>query len=165
MKHLIAVCLVILAVSQGVCKPILRIDESEGVKITNEIIKGSERVVEVDTVEVDAMSEEDFNLLCRVVAGESLNQGYTGQRLVCAVILNRIDSDKFKGQTVKEIVYEKGQFQSVWDGGINRLAPNEETIQACKDEIRDRKYKKYLWFRTGRGHKAGAYKYKDHYFN
>lgn len=115
------------------------------------------------------ISDEDYEWLLRVVAAESLNQGYTGQRMVAGVIIGRMldTTGDFRNQkTIKEVVTAKHQFACVTDGGIYRHSPNEETIQACNDELEDPQYTYLKFFRTGHyGYGTPVMKYKDHYFS
>lgn len=105
----------------------------------------------------------EIDILANVVYAEAGNQGYEGQRLVCSVILNRVESEKFPN-TITEVVMQPGQFSCVWDGGIQRHKPTEETYQVCRDELRNRSNNGFLFFRTTTYNSSREYKYKDHYF-
>ena len=58
---------------------------------------------------------------------------YTGQVAIGAVVLNRVESDKFPN-TIAEVVYQSGAFDSVRDGQIN-LIPTESALRAAMDAI------------------------------
>ena len=82
------------------------------------------------------LSQEEIDLLARLVAAEARGESYEGQVAVAAVVLNRIESPLFPS-TVKEIVYQPRQFQPVDDGSIN-IAPTEESYRAVRDALRGR---------------------------
>lgn len=135
-------------------------------------IVGTPRVLQVEEKEVSkriSISDSDYEWLLKVVAAESLNQGYTGQRMVAGVIIGRMldTTGDFRNQnTIEEVVTAKHQFACVTDGGIYRHHPNEETIKACNDELEDPQYTYLRFFRTGHyGYGQPVMKYKDHYFS
>jgi len=105
--------------------------------------------------------------LALCVEAEAGNQPLEGRQMVAAVILNRVDDTEFPN-TVKEVIEQKGQFTSFWDGSMKRIGvPSEKSIQAVQLELKERKYKDLFYFRTERYSKYGtpAWKYGDHYFN
>jgi N-acetylmuramoyl-L-alanine amidase len=76
-------------------------------------------------VKIVELSYEDAQLLMKVAQAEGGNQGITGMRLIMSVILNRVKSDQFPG-TVREVVYQKGQFSTVANGAIDRVEISPE---------------------------------------
>lgn len=79
-------------------------------------------------IEVPALSEEDRNILLKIVEAEATGQAVEGKMYVAAVILNRVKSSDFP-DSVKKVVYQGGQFSPVSDGRIN-CKPTETTIEA-----------------------------------
>ena len=79
------------------------------------------------------MSENDINLIARVVYGESRGEPYEGQVAVAAVILNRLESNQFPN-SIYDIVYAPRQFSVVNDNQIN-LKPNDKAYKAVKDAM------------------------------
>ena len=71
--------------------------------------------------------------LAAVINGEGRGEPYTGQVAIGAVVLNRVESDKFPN-TIAEVVYQSGAFDSVRDGQIN-LIPTESALRAAMDAI------------------------------
>lgn len=159
-----------LCITSMVAQPTFSIRADETV-YENPVSVGSVKELEEEVVEVEGIqiSDSDFEWLIRVVAAESLSEGYEGQRMVAGVIIGRMLEDKgdFRQQdTIEKVVKAKGQFSSVWDGGIERHKPTEETIQACKDELLNPQYTYLRFFRTGHyGYGTPAFKYKNHYFS
>lgn len=130
--------------------------------VSNNLITSTEREPQ-ELLKQEVISDEEMNYLTRCVMAEAGNQGYTGQRLVASVILNRVDSERYPN-TIIGVITAKGQF-SVWPRAMSRVVPTESVIKACRDELLNRSDNNFLYFRTGRGHRAGAFQHKDHYFN
>jgi N-acetylmuramoyl-L-alanine amidase len=80
---------------------------------------------------------EDEKLLARIINAEAGNQPYDGKLAVGNVIMNRVKSPQFPN-SIKDVVYQSGQFSSVSNGAINK-EPNAESIQAAKEIINGRK--------------------------
>ncbi len=64
------------------------------------------------------MSESDYELFARIISAEARGEPYEGQVAVAAVILNRIAHPSFPN-TMSGVIYQKGAFSCVDDGGIN----------------------------------------------
>ncbi|MGM0835187.1 MAG: cell wall hydrolase [Bacillota bacterium] len=85
-----------------------------------------------------AVSEEEKDLLARLVHAESKGEPYEGKVAVATVVLNRVDSDIFP-DTISEVVTETSpgevyQFSPVKNGEINKKA-DEEAIKAVEEAI------------------------------
>lgn len=78
-------------------------------------------------------SEEDINLLARLIYSESRGESYKGQVAVGAVVLNRVKSGGFPN-TVSEVIYQKNQFSVVANGQIN-LTPDRTAYRAAADAL------------------------------
>ncbi|TCP31664.1 N-acetylmuramoyl-L-alanine amidase [Scopulibacillus darangshiensis] len=81
----------------------------------------------------EGFSQSDLNLIANAVYGESRGEPYVGQVAVAAVILNRIDSNKFP-DNVSGVIFQPGAFTAVADGQI-WLTPNDKAKQAVMDAI------------------------------
>ncbi|MCA1319531.1 cell wall hydrolase [Bacillus tianshenii] len=84
------------------------------------------------------VSEEEKDLLARLVHAESKGEPYEGKVAVATVVLNRVDSDIFP-DSIKEVVTETSaggvyQFSPVKNGEINKKA-DEEAIKAVEEAI------------------------------
>lgn len=117
-------------------------------------------------VEVDAKQEYELELMARVVEAEAGNQSLLGKRLVVDTILNRVDHPAFP-DTVKEVVYQEGQFATVKSGAIYTVSPTQETMTAVIMERAHRTETNVIYFNCG---KYPAYgepyeKVGDHYFS
>lgn len=79
------------------------------------------------------LSEEERDVLLRIVEAEAGGEDMTGKILVANVILNRVNNDAFP-DTVKGVVFQKSggsvQFSPVADGRYYRVSVSEETREA-----------------------------------
>lgn len=78
-------------------------------------------------------NSSNTNLLARIIYGESRGEPYAGQVAVGAVVLNRVKSSKFPN-TIAGVIYQKGAFDAVSDGQINK-SPDSTAIKAAKDAL------------------------------
>lgn len=78
-------------------------------------------------------TEEELQLLGRLIRAEAENQPYTAKIAVGAVVVNRVKSDKFPNN-ITSVIYEKRQFTPVSNGMINKPA-TEETLKAAKEAL------------------------------
>ena len=75
-------------------------------------------------------TEEDVNLLARVVHAEARGEPYKGQVAVAAVVLNRMKNKSFP-DSLRGVIYQPQAFESVTNGQI-KLKPNRENIKAAR---------------------------------
>lgn len=76
-------------------------------------------------------TDEDYQVLLRIVQAEAGICDPKGKILVADVIINRVLSGKFP-DSVKAVVYQPSQFQPVSNGTINTVKVTVETIE-CVD--------------------------------
>ncbi|MBQ8591521.1 MAG: cell wall hydrolase [Lachnospiraceae bacterium] len=95
-----------------------------------------QRVVDCDVLEREMLyelSEEDYEVLLRIVEAEAGCEDVKGRMLVAGVILNRVTSDKFP-DTVKQVVFQQengvAQFSPIKDGRYYNVCVSDETIEA-----------------------------------
>jgi len=83
-------------------------------------------------------SENELDLLARLVRAEAESEPYQGKVAVACVVLNRVASSSFPN-SIKEVIYQKGQFQPVRNGEINQPADEDSirAVQEAMDEKRD----------------------------
>ena len=79
-------------------------------------------------------SKYEMDLFYRVVYAESGNESYEGQLAVANVILNRI-KDKRYPDTLKGVVYQKHQFESVSSNMLYDRTPSDSVKKAVQDAI------------------------------
>lgn len=106
------------------------------------------------------LTQEEMELIARMVRAEAGNQDQVGKRLVVDVILNRVCDDKFS-DTVGGVVYQAGQFTK--PAGYYMESDMEAVIEECERRIDT----EILWFRSDSFHTFGtpAYQHGAHYFS
>ena len=99
-----------------------------------EVIPEPEPIVEVipEPVEpeFEGVSEKDIELIALVTMAEAEGECEKGKRLVIDTILNRVDSKHFP-DTVYDVVYQKNQFTSMWNGRVDRCYVKEDICTGC----------------------------------
>jgi N-acetylmuramoyl-L-alanine amidase len=83
------------------------------------------------------ISNEEKNLMAKLVHAEAKGESYAGKVAVATVILNRVDHAEFPN-TVKEVIYEKSNgyyaFTPVQNGTINESA-DAESMKAVNEAL------------------------------
>lgn len=112
-------------------------DRIRGLGIADVAVSG-QRTVGYSVMEqnyVYRFSEEELEVLLRIVEAEAGNEDEDGKLLVANVVLNRLNSEQFPN-TVREVVFqqEKGvsQFSPVSNGSYYRVEISEETVSAVE---------------------------------
>lgn len=119
---------------------------------------------EIEAEYCTLITSEDIDLLERCVQAEAGNQGLMGKRLVTAVILNRVNSEKFPN-TISDVINAPGQFSVVWNGRINQVEVDDETAVACRIELKHRCNEEVLYFNNSPEVSGKfAFKYGGHWF-
>ena len=116
--------------------------------------------------EEPSMSEEDKKLLALVTMAEAEGECEKGQRLVIDTILNRVDSKRFPN-TVREVIYQKNQFTSMWNGRVDRCYVKKDIYKLVEEELESRKNSEVLFFTAGRYGDYGTpmFSVGNHYFS
>lgn len=69
----------------------------------------------VETETEQSYSEEDFYILSHIISAEAGNCSEDMMISVGSVVLNRVADDRFP-DTIKEVVFQKGQYSPTWNG-------------------------------------------------
>ncbi len=75
---------------------------------------------------------QDAQLLMMVAQAEGGNQQKSGMKRIMEVILNRVNDPMFP-DTVQEVVYQSGQFESVTNGSIYQVEISAECHEALAE--------------------------------
>lgn len=86
----------------------------------------TENIVSRAEREKPEYTQEDVELLTRLIQSEAIGEPYEGQVAVGAVVMNRVKSDQFPN-TIKEVIYQKSQFS-----GVGGKLFNQELDESCK---------------------------------
>jgi len=95
----------------------------------------NEETVSIKPEIIVGYSQYEIDLLARLVRAEAEIEPFQGKVAVACVVLNRVDSPSFPN-TIKEVIYEKGQFQPVQNGQINKPA-DEDSIKAVYEALNE----------------------------
>ena len=139
-----------------------------GISIANPIVtaNGTDIYIESEQDIAEEIYYDSLEYLACCVEAEAEDQGLMGKRLVCDVILNRVDSKDFP-DNIFDVINQKNQFSVVSNGRIYDVSISDETFEACSLELEERTDRDILYFSAGGYSACGspAYKYKDHYFS
>lgn len=80
-----------------------------------------------------AYTQEEWDMLAKVVYGEARGESYDGQVAVAAVVLNRLESREFPN-TMYGVVFQKNAFTCVNDGQYY-LRPNQTAYKAALEAM------------------------------
>lgn len=78
-------------------------------------------------------TQNDINLLAKLIAAEARGESYKGQVAVGAVVLNRVAHSSFP-DTIAGVIYQKGAFSCVNDSNWS-IAATEASKKAARDCI------------------------------
>lgn len=113
------------------------------------------------------VSDEEYELLKRIVAAESQTQELEGRKAVVEVIFNRVLSKEFP-DSVEGVLSQKGQF-STWRMRNDSWVEPEMAVEAIDAVMKDGRTvlpdTEYLFFSRGKSRYAKDYiKIQDHWF-
>lgn len=113
-----------------------------------------------------SITEEDIRLIALLTMAEAEGECELGKRLVIDTVLNRVDSSKFPN-TVYGVVYQSGQFTSMFNGRAARCYVDEYICQLVREEIASRTNYEVLYFRAGHyfGFGTPVVNVGNHYFS
>lgn len=80
------------------------------------------------------ISQEELDLLARVIYAEARGEDLEGQVAVGAVVLNRLNNPQFPN-TIRGVIFQRGAFTAVDDKQIH-LKPNDKAYQAAKEALK-----------------------------
>ena len=84
-------------------------------------------------------SDQDYELLKKIVQAEAGGCDTKGRILVANVVLNRVKSDEFP-DTITGVVYQKSQFSPVSDGRLYTCKVSQETVEAVNRALAGEDY-------------------------
>lgn len=103
-----------------------------------EAVSSGQRVIAYEVAEKQwqyDISQEDYDVLLRIVEAEAGGEDTEGKMLVAGVVLNRVKSKDFP-DSVKEVVFQKengtAQFSPVYSGRYDRVDISEDTVSAVE---------------------------------
>lgn len=88
-----------------------------------------------------AITDDDYQMMLRLVEAEACGEDIKGKMLVANVVLNRLEVG-FGGDTVSDVIFNKGQFSPVTSGKIFRVTVSDETVEAVERVLSGEDYSK-----------------------
>lgn len=119
-------------------------------KVTQKkVIKKPKKVVKKKTTtkKTKKYTQQDLYVLSHIIYAEASGQSWDFQVAVGSVVLNRVKSKKFPN-TIKGVVFQKGQYASTWDGNYNKT-PNKQSIRVAKYLLKNgSQLPRYVYFQA-----------------
>lgn len=91
---------------------------------------GAEEVSQMQDHDMN-FEKEDGYLLAKLAMAEAEGEDTEGKALVMLVVINRVRDDGFP-DTVREVIYQSGQFSPVSDGDFEETEPDEDCWKALE---------------------------------
>lgn len=115
---------------------------------------------------IERFTEKEIDLMALITMAEAEGESEYGKRLVISTILNRVDSEHYP-DNVTDVIYQKNQFSSIWDGRADRCYVQEEIRQLVKEEIENRTNNEVIFFMAGDYSDYGTPMFAEggHYFS
>ena len=110
-----------------------KVDSPKKEVLKKEAEKQSEEMP-VDSLDVFQYTDEEFNILAKIIHAEAGAEPYEGKVAVGAVVLNRVKHEKF-GDSIEGVVMAKGQFEPVSNGRYSKSVPSREDYSAALDAL------------------------------
>ncbi|MDF2866465.1 MAG: cell wall hydrolase [Clostridia bacterium] len=106
---------------------------TEAAKIEAENITESAEVKADEIIDKAINTEiDEVQTLLAITEAEAGGQSIKGKAAVAATIKNRVKSDEFDADSIKEVVYSPGQFDPVSNGKIKSVKPSPSTFEGVK---------------------------------
>lgn len=112
------------------------------------------------------ITQDEIDLIALVTMAEAEGETELGKRLVIDTILNRVDSEHFP-DTVNDVIYQRSQFSSMWNGRIDRCYVMPEIVELVKEELLERTNYDCIFFTAGGFSSYGVPMFREccHYFS
>mgnify|MGYP000438434225 CR=1 FL=1 len=95
-----------------------------------EAAKAAEAARRQVILDANGITEEDLYLLANIIYCEAGCEPYIGKVAVGNVVMNRVKSDR-QPDTIKGVIYAKGQFSPVRNGSLDRALRNGSADESC----------------------------------
>jgi len=116
--------------------PSVKISAEETANDNSMLFNQQEEIVQVFNYSNQKIyiTQDDVNLMAKVVYAESNSEPFEGQVAVASVILNRVQYPKFP-KTVEGVIKQKGAFSCVKNGDIN-VTPDQNSYTAVAQALK-----------------------------
>lgn len=103
----------------------------EEIEETEEVVTRKVVHEETPTSVNNFYDEDDLYILSHLIYGEAGGESDECQLAVGSVVLNRVKSKSFSGNTIEEIVFAPGQYACTWDGNYDK-EPDSRAINNAR---------------------------------
>jgi N-acetylmuramoyl-L-alanine amidase len=76
------------------------------------------------------VNDTEYYLLAKIIECEARDESFEGKLAVGLVVMNRVKSPRFPN-TIEGVIFQKGQFQPVVDGGWTSKEPSPASFEAA----------------------------------
>lgn len=148
---------------------VIDITEAPPINDVSSALDAQDATITVSTVYGDiSLSEEDFDLLRRIMALEGHTEGHEGLKGIAEVVFNRMRSDRFPN-TLSEVIYQRGQFATVKYLSNPYVLPGEAEDDAISEVLRETETTlpstDYVFFSRGKSNGKAFIKINHHWFS
>ena len=122
----------------SVCAEVEKVEPVEAHKTEEIVIVVEDQEVEQEVIvepeeETEGFDWEESYLLCKIAMAEAEGEDVEGKALVMLTVLNRVKSENaYFEDTIKEVIFQKGEFSPIINGRFFRVEPNEECWEALE---------------------------------
>ncbi|MEK5379922.1 cell wall hydrolase [Niallia sp. FSL W8-0635] len=117
-------------------------EETKNVSTRKFAVDKKEKVQASD--ESAKLTNNEKNLLARLVHAEAKGEPYAGKVAVADVVLNRVENKQFP-DSVESVIYQKNAFQPVQNGSIQKKA-DKESRKAVEEALENGKENEELLY-------------------
>lgn len=114
-------------------------DQKREARVTLGVTLPENALAEAEPQPVVPYTEDELELMIKVVNSEAYDEPYEGKVAVAAVIVNRVLSPRFAGKTIRDVLMagapNRCQFNVVCNGLMNRLPIQADTRQATLEGL------------------------------
>lgn len=130
-----------------------------------ELLQLSSCAIETEA-ECDIFTDEEIELIALVTMAEAEGESEYGKRLVIDTIINRVNSEHFP-DTVSDVIYQPWQFESIWNGRVNRCYVDDYICELVREEMVELTDPYVMFFCAGDYGQYGEpmYQVDNHYFS
>ena len=109
---------------------------------------------------VKNVTDREYDILCRIIEAEAVDQDVYGRILVANVILNRVNYKKEFPNDIEGVVFEKNQFSPISNGAYYKVKVDDITREAVDRALQGEDYSDgalYFFMRSGTSKSAASW--------
>ncbi|HAN43964.1 MAG TPA: spore cortex-lytic enzyme [Ruminococcaceae bacterium] len=110
-----------------------RFQRSRGLTADGIVGQATLKALGLYTASAGSYSDNDYQLLARIISAESRGEPYSGQVAVGAVVLNRVEHPSFPN-SIAGVIYQPGAFSAINDGQIHAEV-TESSYRAAREAL------------------------------